>query len=86
MQLLSALCTVKQPIVDAAFARAWTAALKPYSYDDVMNAALNHARKKAYFPAVSDLTRNLLQKESARRDDLDYAEELFGGDANDIPR
>ena len=34
---------------------AWELALKPYAYEDMKRAALEHAREKAFFPDICEL-------------------------------
>jgi len=74
VRLLLTLCTARQPRIDKAFAAAWCEAFKPYDYEAVRNAALAYARKKVYFPAVSDI---LAAVPPPQRNDLDRAREML---------
>lgn len=74
VRLLLALCPAKQPRIDKAFAAAWVEAFKPYDYETVKAAAVGYARKKAFFPAVSDL---LATVPPPQRNDLARARELL---------
>lgn len=74
VRLLLALCPAKQPQIDKAFAAAWVEALKPYDYEPVKTAALSYARKKAFFPAVSDI---LASVPPPQRNDLKNAIHLL---------
>lgn len=74
VRLLLTLCPARQPRIDKAFAAAWAAALKPYDYDAVKAAALDYARKKVFFPAVSDI---LAAVPPPLRNDIDRARELL---------
>lgn len=74
VRLLLTLCPARQPRIDKAFAAAWVAALKPYDYNAVKKAALDYARKKVFFPAVSDL---LAAVPPPLRNDLARARELL---------
>lgn len=67
VRLLLTLCPAKQPRIDKDFAAAWIAALEPYAFTDVKNAALKYARQKVFFPAVSDLLTGL-QPDDMRND------------------
>lgn len=72
VRLLLALCPLKVPPITRDFARAWVAALEPYSYSQTRGAALEWARSKPYFPTVSDLTKKILPA-AAGRNDIDLA-------------
>ena len=74
MRLLLTLCPAKQPRIDKAFAAAWVEAFKPYDYEAVKAAALDYARKKVFFPAVSDI---LAAVPPPQRNDLARARELL---------
>lgn len=74
VRLLLTLCPARQPRIGKDFAAAWVAALKPYDYDAVKAAALDYARKKVFFPAVSDI---LAAVPPPLRNDLDRARELL---------
>lgn len=73
---MSALCPAKAPPITKGFAAAWVAALSPYDAQEIRDAAMNWARRKPFFPTVSDLTRGVLPGEKPR-DDLAIAEKLF---------
>lgn len=74
MRLLLTLCPARQPRIDKEFAAAWVEALKPYDYAAVKSAALDYARKKVFFPAVSDI---LAAVPPPQRNDLARARELL---------
>ena len=74
VRLLLTLCPAKQPKIDKAFAAAWVEALRPFRYEDVKDAALSYARKKAFFPAVSDI---LASVPPPQRNDLANAVRLL---------
>lgn len=76
MRLLLSLCPAKVPPINRQFAAAWVEALAPYAEPDVRAAALSWARKKPYFPTVSDLTKNISPAVSGRND-LDLAYKLL---------
>lgn len=48
---------------DANFKLAWVMALKPYDYEDVKEAALEHARKNRFFPDISEIVALLKKPE-----------------------
>jgi hypothetical protein len=73
VRLLLCLCPARAPVIDRDFARAWAAALEPYDYAAVRSAALDHARRKVFFPAVSDLLRSI-PAPAVYRNDLALAE------------
>lgn len=74
VRLLLSLCPLHAPVVDRDFALAWSAALQPYPYAAVRDAALDHARRKPFFPSVSDLLKAVPAPASAARNDLALAE------------
>lgn len=76
VRLLLSLCPAKTPPITRDFARAWVEALEPYAWPEVKAAALSWARKKPFFPTVSDLT-NGMTAGSRGRNDLDLAFRLL---------
>lgn len=76
--LLATLCPARQPQITRSFAAAWCAALEPYAYDAARAAALDYARRKPFFPAVSDLVSAIeAQERPEYRNDLANAERLL---------
>lgn len=74
VRLLLSLCPLHAPVVDRDFALAWAAALRPYPYPAVRAAALDHARRKPFFPSVAELLKTVPAPASAARNDLALAE------------
>lgn len=48
---------------DTNFTLAWEMALKPYAYDDVKEAALEHARTNRFFPDIYEIVSYLKKPE-----------------------
>jgi len=75
VRLLLCLCPARAPVIDRDFARAWAAALEPYDYAAVRSAALDHARRKPFFPSVAELLKTVPAPAPAvYRNDLALAE------------
>jgi len=74
VRLLLCLCPARAPVIDRDFARAWAAALEPYDYAAVRSAALDHARRKPFFPSVAELLKTVPAPASIARNDLALAE------------
>lgn len=54
--LLDSLCSAgRRAPRDRRGVLAWELALKPYAYEDMKRAALEHAREKAFFPDICEL-------------------------------
>lgn len=76
--LLATLCPARQPQITRDFAAAWCAALRPYPYAAAHAAALDYARRKPFFPAVSDIVAAIESQEKPQfRNDLANAERLL---------
>lgn len=76
--LLATLCPARQPQITRDFAAAWCAALEPYAYAAARAAALDYARRKPFFPTVSDIVSAIDAQENPKyRNDLANAERLL---------
>lgn len=77
--LLSTLCPVRQPQITREFAAAWCAALEPYEYAAARSAALDYARRKPFFPTVSDIVSAIgdQQQPQKPRNDIENAMRLL---------
>ena len=75
--LLSTLCPARQPQITREFAAAWCAALEPYEYAAARAAALDYARRKPFFPTVSDIVSEIDIQQQKPRNDLENAMRLL---------
>lgn len=75
--LLAALCPARQPQITRSFAAAWCAALEPYDYAAARAAALDYARRKPFFPTVSDIVSEIDIQQQKPRNDLENAMRLL---------
>lgn len=75
--LLSTLCPARQPQITRSFAAAWCAALEPYDYAAARTAALEYARRKPFFPTVSDIVSAIDTQQQKPRNDLENAMRLL---------
>ena len=75
--LLSTLCPALQPQITREFAAAWCAALEPYEYAAARAAALDYARRKPFFPTVSDIVSEIDIQQQKPRNDLENAMRLL---------
>ena len=75
--LLSTLCPARQPQITREFAAAWCAALEPYEYAAARAAALDYARRKPFFPTVSDIVSEIDIQQQKSRNDLENAMRLL---------
>ena len=77
--LLSTLCPARQPQITREFAAAWCAALEPYEYAAARAAALDYARRKPFFPTVSDIVSAIVDQQQPQkpRNDIENAMRLL---------